>query len=141
MICTCVWIYLYVYVSMCVRACVRACMHVHLCGCICVRLETKPLIVHVTYKPVMIASFPCAILTAHTLSPLPSFPMLRQFLSMLPLLSQVEVGLSLGTPFTCFHHHLMYMMEHLLPKSGEMQDRWTHNSARDISGACTLCAG
>ncbi|XP_059169138.1 tRNA-dihydrouridine(20a/20b) synthase [NAD(P)+]-like [Physella acuta] len=29
----------------------------------------------------------------------------------------VDISLSLGTPFSCFHHHLIFMMEHLLPKA------------------------
>lgn len=29
----------------------------------------------------------------------------------------LDISLSLGTPFTCFHHHLIFMLEHLLPKA------------------------
>ena len=50
--------------------------------------------------------------------------------------SQVDLGLSLGTPFTCFHHHLMYMMEHLLPKSGEAQNRDRRKSTWGMSDVC-----
>uniref|UniRef100_A0A0B7A037 tRNA-dihydrouridine synthase n=2 Tax=Arion vulgaris TaxID=1028688 RepID=A0A0B7A037_9EUPU len=29
----------------------------------------------------------------------------------------LDISLSLGTPFSCFHHHLIFMLEHLLSKS------------------------
>jgi tRNA-dihydrouridine synthase 4 len=35
----------------------------------------------------------------------------------------VDKALKSGTKFTCFHHHLIYMLEDVLPKSG----RSTHN--------------
>ncbi|RUS72918.1 hypothetical protein EGW08_019314 [Elysia chlorotica] len=28
----------------------------------------------------------------------------------------LDLSLSLGTPFSCFHHHLMFMLDHLLPR-------------------------
>ncbi len=32
---------------------------------------------------------------------------------------QVDIALSLGTPFTAFHHHLMFMFEKVQPKAGD----------------------
>ena len=34
-------------------------------------------------------------------------------------LFQVDIALSLGTPFTSFHHHLMYMLEKVTSKAGK----------------------
>jgi len=31
---------------------------------------------------------------------------------------QVNIALSVGTPFSCFHHHLMYMLEKVTTKAG-----------------------
>lgn len=30
---------------------------------------------------------------------------------------QMNIALSTGTPFSCFHHHLIFMLEHVLTKS------------------------
>ena len=37
-------------------------------------------------------------------------------------LFQVDVALSLGTPFTNFHHHLIYMLEKVTTKAGKNKD-------------------
>jgi len=32
---------------------------------------------------------------------------------------QVDLALSVGTPFNCFHHHLAYMAEEVMSKPGK----------------------
>lgn len=33
------------------------------------------------------------------------------------LIQQVKIALSLGTPFQCFHHHLIYMLEKIMGRA------------------------
>ena len=42
---------------------------------------------------------------------------------------QVDMGLSVGTPFPCFHHHLIYMLEHTWCKP----ERTVFNSLASMS--------
>ena len=46
------------------------------------------------------------------------FKIYSALISLMMLSSyQVDLSLSMGTAFTIFHHHLIYMLEHIMPKS------------------------
>lgn len=44
----------------------------------------------------------------------------------------VDISLSYGTTFTSFHHHLMFMLEHIMPK----QERKLFNTYTSL--ACVI---